>query len=294
MAKLRARSRWALPVIASVLVGLTAGNTKAEDTSLRFSEPEKYWKTEKAIVLDSDVMVAKLVELGAAQSAAYKNAAEVRELPGEIKALILAELTDGKGVHVETALTALGSLAGFSCQMAIREDFVKSGKITLEQAFTTVGTADGQTYYMGDLLNEGLVATRKGNLSVWGIVAAAPHHLGKDLPDLMPIFKRTGATLGSDDFGVPDLPKRHMPDQMPIELLQKFWNVTRNQLVLAELAPSQWPYVISQAAQQLIMDGKDVLDPSLAARIVMEAAVPMSKVSPDQVPRATLEAASAN
>ena len=85
-----------------------------------------------------------------------------------------------------------------------------------------------------------------------------------------------------------------MPDQMPIELLQKFWNVTRNQLVLAELAPSQWPYVISQAAQQLIMDGKDALDPSLAARIVMEAAVPMSKVSPDQVPRATLEAASAN
>ena len=66
---------------------------------------------------------------------------------------------------------AVGALAGFAAQMAIREDFIKSGKIAADKAFNVVATQDGSTYYFGDLLNEGLVATRQGNYSVGTLVA---------------------------------------------------------------------------------------------------------------------------
>ena len=43
------------------------------------------------------------------------------------------------------------------------------------------------------------------------------------------------------------------------------------------------PFVLGQAAQKVILEGQDVLDPTLGAKIVMEAAIPMSKIDPSRV-----------
>jgi hypothetical protein len=98
-------------------------------------------------------------------------------------------------------VATLGALAGFAVQMGIREELVKSGKIAVEKAFVTVTAKDGSLYYFGDLINEGLVASRQGQVSVWGLVAGAAQNLGaKALPDIRDTFAHVSHTVGGQQF----------------------------------------------------------------------------------------------
>ena len=74
-----------------------------------------------------------------------------------------------------------------------------------------------------------------------------------------------------------------MPRRLPFELLDKFWNPVRNYLAASTSSPSQWPFVLAFAAQLVMLNTKGIIEPGIAARIVMEAAVPMSKVDPRRV-----------
>jgi hypothetical protein len=242
------------------------------------------WQSERAQFLDHPDVLTKarvLLKSGIAGTGKKYDAAEVA---GNIVELVFGETRDSRGVHCETALTTLGALGGFAVQMGIREEFVKSGKITNAKAFTTVKTKDGSTFFFGDLLNEGLWTSRQGQYSVWTMVCGAAHHLGAtSLPDLKEIFAHVASSVGADNFGIPRLPSQNMPRHLPIELLNKFWNPVRIHLVTSVSSPGQWPLVLGLAAQQAIVKTKDVIAPGLAARIVMEAAVPMSKVDPRRV-----------
>jgi hypothetical protein len=230
---------------------------------------------------DTHAKARQLLKNGIAGTGAKYDSGQVA---GKILDLVLGETAEPEGIHVETVLTALGALAGFSAQMAIREDFVKSGKISAEKAFNVVTTADGSTWYFGDVLNEGLVSTRQGSLAVWSLVGGAAQQLGaKDLPDLKDIFAHVSRTVGGTDFGVPRLPPEHMPQQPPFELLEKFWNPVRNFMATSVGSPSHWPLVLGYAAQLAIKRAKGLVDPGMAARIVMEAAIPMSKVDPQRI-----------
>lgn len=234
--------------------------------------------------LDKDEILIKLRELMKGGIPGSEKPTSAEETANRLVDFIFSEVKDSRGIHIETALTALGSLAGFSVQMAIREELMKRANISEKSAFTIVVTKDGGKYYFGDLLNEGLAEPKKGNLSVWSFVGGAAQKLGaKQLPDLDSIFGHVSKTVGSNSFGVPRLPAQHMPNQLPIVLLNKFWNPTRNALVTSVKSPGQWPFAIGLAAQYAIIKGKDVIDPALAAQIVMEAAVPMSKVDPSTV-----------
>jgi hypothetical protein len=196
--------------------------------------------------------------------------------------LIFGELTaPNGGIHAETALTTLGALAGFSSQMAIREFFIKSGMISEEKAFVVIGTKAGQTFYFGDLLNQILTSTKKGEWSVWAFVGGGAQRLGaKALPDIQEIYAHVAASVGHENFGIPRLPPQNMPHAGAAELLEKFWNPVRNYLVLNVDKPSSWPLTLGVAAQKAMIRAKDIVDPALAAKIIMEAAIPMSKVNP--------------
>ena len=77
-----------------------------------------------------------------------------------------------------------------------------------------------------------------------------------------------------------------MPRKLPRVTLVENWSRISKILRGAGRAPQDWPLDLAVAAQKLIVMGKDVLPPSLAARIVMEAAIPMSKIDPRTVPEA--------
>jgi hypothetical protein len=215
------------------------------------------WKTPRGQFLDHPDVHTKVQQIAQGGMAGTEKRFASNEVARNILELLVGEISDASGIHAETVLATLGALAGFGVPMGIREDFIKSGKIAKEAAFTTVTTKDGSTYYFGDLLNEGLVASRPGNYSVWTLVGGAAQRLGaKSLPDLKDLFSHVSRSVGGKEFGVPRLPLRNI----------------------------QWSLILAFAAQLfMVNEAKDIIEPGLAARVVMEAAVPMSKEDPRRV-----------
>ena len=79
------------------------------------------------------------------------------QISAKLRASLEGQLSDPRGrIHVETLLSALGAMAGFGCQIAVREA-VKAGQLNPESALVEVTTNDGGTYYFGDQINQPLL-----------------------------------------------------------------------------------------------------------------------------------------
>ncbi len=212
-----------------------------------------------------------------------------QELPASDRVLqfLMEKLMDERGIHIETIFCALGALSGFGCQMAIREGLIKTGKVTEGDALVEVVTTSNEVFYFGEFLNEPLLSVAPGRISVLSLILAATEAAGgKMFPDIENIVLKTADTCGTPEFYEMNLPKDHQPHITPLEALRRFWPECQAVLEAANTDPIHWGWIIAQAAQTLIMQGKAVLEPEMAAKIVMEAAIPMSKMSPAAVLRA--------
>lgn len=180
-----------------------------------------------------------------------------------------------KGTHIESLLCALGALAGYACQASIRAQASANG-MSETAAFQTVATKDGKQYFFGDPLNNALVGAQ---YSVWGLAGGAAQHVGvNEFPDLDEIFRHTASALGGDQFGIPRVPDNHRAHDTPINYLKAIWPSLFPTVKLFCPNPVDWPILYGLAIQEVIEAGKSVIDPSLALKIVMESAIPMSKV----------------
>lgn len=192
----------------------------------------------------------------------------------DLKSKFLELSKDEKGVHIETALGVLGALAGNYCLIsgvAIQEASAgKAGNIQ------RIGAKDGKTYYVGELINRPLLTDQ---LSVWELVGGIAQQLGaKQLPDIKEIVEYTAKTIGNSNFGEPRIDEKHKLRKNPIKLIQEYHPVLINIITQHTQNPLEFPILLGLTIQQLISDGKVVIDPSISAKIVMECAVPMSKL----------------
>lgn len=205
------------------------------------------------------------------------------DIPTRIADWLMRELKDQRGIHCETILTVVGALAGYAAQQALWEGMVKPGKLAITQAFTVVETNSGATYFFGDALDTIIASMEPKHLSIWKIVAGGALAGGGDhLPDMGNLLRHCAATAGTSAFGLPRLPDDHLPSILPRAALERFWPGARLLLALAE--PLHWPLHMANAAQKLMQAMKGSIAPDLAVRIIMEAAVPMSRVDPTTVP----------
>ncbi|GHU13123.1 hypothetical protein AGMMS50225_22590 [Betaproteobacteria bacterium] len=193
----------------------------------------------------------------------------------EVFQRLLEGMKDSKGVHIESLLTALGALAGYACQADLRAQALAKG-MPETAPFQVVGTKDGKYYFFGDPLNNILAGDQ---YSVWSVVGGAAQHAGaKEFPDLNEIFQYTASVLGSEQFGIPRVPENHKPGDIPLNYLKVLWPALFPTIKLFCPNPTDWPILYSLAIQEAIYAGKGAIDPDLAFRIVMESAIPMSKV----------------
>jgi hypothetical protein len=205
------------------------------------------------------------------------------DIPTRIADWLMRELKDQRGIHCETILTAIGALTGYAAQQALWESMVKPGKLAITEAFKVVEMASGATYFFGDALDAILASIEPKHQSVWKIVAgSALTGGGEHLPEIGNLLRHCEATVGTSAFGLPRLPDDHLPGILPRAALERFWPGARLFLALAE--PLTWPLHMAYAAQKLMLAMKGSITPDLAVKIVMEAAVPMSRVDPTTVP----------
>lgn len=134
-------------------------------------------------------------------------------------------------VHPPTVLAALGALAGFGCQMAVREGLVKSGRLTEAKAFEVVQTPEGDDYFYGEELNKMLMLNPN---SVYAIICGGLMKAGNlEFPDVEASFKKVLESFGGPNFGRPDVPPEYQPKVSPLDCLRRFW---------PELLPAAAPY----------------------------------------------------
>jgi hypothetical protein len=195
---------------------------------------------------------------------------------GAIVERILSTMSDDKGVHVESAFAALGSLAGYACQQSALKE-MKSNKSTGgEDAIVTISDEQGNHYYYGNGINQPLLEDK---LSVWSLVGGAVQSYDGTLPDVNAIVEHTTASIGTPEFGQPRLPEDHPIRYTPIQCLE-LWQPLKTEILDNLPVPAgDWGMAYALAIQSLMDQAKEVLSPSIAGLIVMECAVPMSKVT---------------
>lgn len=194
----------------------------------------------------------------------------------ELAPRLIEAMKDHRGVHVESLLCAAGALAGYSCQAAVR---ARNRALGIDECsgLTLAKASDGRTFLFGDPLNKYLA---ENELSVWGIAAGGAQDAGcTRILDISAIFKHVAASVGSSNFGVPRLPDGHPVHEHPPSYLERFW--PRFAPMIARFCPNpdHWPILLGLALQELISQTRGALDPCVALQVVMESAVPMSKVS---------------
>jgi hypothetical protein len=187
------------------------------------------------------------------------------------------------GQSSETILSAAGALAGFAAQQALWEALVRPGKVSAEKLFMRVETKSGETFFFGDFLNKVLASTKTGELSVWRLVAPVAALSGAKVPSLQPLFEHATEKAGTPEFGTPAYLTKLQLKEPPRQAL-RHWPRIKSILVTAGKEPLHWPLEIAVAAQRLIETRDQELPSDIAALIVMEAAVPMSKIDPRTVP----------
>lgn len=193
----------------------------------------------------------------------------------EVNQRLINAMKNEKGVHVESLLCALGALAGYACQANLRAQALEKG-MPETAAFTVIDTADEKKYFFGDPLNQVL---SESQYSVWGLAVGAAQHNGcSSLPDIAEIFGHVSKTVGGVEFGIPRIPDGHQPGDTPINYLKVLWPSLLPTIKQFCQKPSEWPILLGLAIQEIMDMGKGVIAPDLALKIVMESAIPMSKV----------------
>jgi hypothetical protein len=178
-------------------------------------------------------------------------------------------------LHSRSLLCALGAVAGHACQASVRAQSIAAGK-SGDAPFVLIEGEDGRSYLSGNAMN-GPLAEHK--MSVWNLAAgAAQLHGTQALPDLEEIFAYNASVVGTQKFGLPRLPPDQPLSGMPIEFAKRLWPVVQITVVKHTANPKLWPIAAALAVQEAIAVTKEIISPAIALRIVMESAIPVSKI----------------
>jgi hypothetical protein len=199
------------------------------------------------------------------------------------KTEVLAKITNAlaqsnpKGVHAESLFCILGALAGFSCQTALFFRCISEGKSVLMGLNVLGPCENGKCYFFGHALNDQLVEAKH---SVWTLSAGYAQKLGcKDLPNLEELFDYVSSSYGKNNFGVPRYSNpTNTASDLPIVYLKNIWPVLLPTIKYFCPNPNEWPVLFGHVIQEAMEQTKDIIPPRDALVIVMESAVPMSKI----------------
>jgi len=214
---------------------------------------------------------------------------EREALGRSIAAVLMAKQIRQAGrIHPQTILTEIGALAGFATQIAIRKSVIAPQKLNPDNVLVEVVSKNGEKFYFSDMLNWMLFEnTTQPPYSIWAYVSAVvPEESRALLPDLAEIVSNAARTVGTRRYGIPRLPSVHMPQKMPRAALDEHWRIVQQEFGTSQRSPAEWPFDLAWAAQWQMLTSRDQVAPPLAAAIVMEAAIPMSKIDPASVPGA--------
>jgi hypothetical protein len=227
---------------------------------------------------DNEVQKIALLDAAIENERANNPMAPLKIGAQELVEMLITVMKTERGVHVESLLAALGSLAGFCCVDSALKQAIALNKNTRECGIVDVEMSDGQRFYTGDAINYLLA---EWETSLWALVAGIVNQLGsEDYPDFREIAVHVVKTFGDSKFGHPRVSETHKPHDIPINYVRYLWPLILPLVEKRALSSKDRTLLFGFALQNVIEMGKGVIPPSTAGKLVMECAVPMSRIDP--------------
>lgn len=197
--------------------------------------------------------------------------------------MVYRMLQDAKGARIEDLLGILAATGGFFCSVAAMKDIVARGTDPVDNEIVMIAGNDGRKYQFGDFPNRYLLEDEFALLSL--AMGAAVHNGAQlTLDDASSVMGHVASSAGTPDFGTPRLPDQHMPLDTPVGIAINLFQKIGEALDKYEVPYVKRPEAMGFALQRAIDMGKDALDPQTMIKIVIEYAVPPSRIAPGDLP----------
>lgn len=198
---------------------------------------------------------------------------------GSLFDLFARLLASDRGVRIEDLIAALASIGGHLCLTSAIDELAKQGLSTKAAGMMEVADREGNLYFFGDAPNR-LLAESETSLLSLALGAAQAHGAPISFDMVLESMRRTAGAVGSAEFGRVDVPEANRPGSSAFDWVQHGRHKLIEALDAYEVPQSLRPAAVGFALQRAISEGRQVLDPLIAARIAIDCAVPMAKVDP--------------
>jgi len=189
-------------------------------------------------------------------------------------AAVFSVLKDEKGIRIEDALAVIGAFAG---HMAIRAA-MNAGASGDEERLTVIAAANDESAFYGPAITDFLISLQP---SLFNLVAGGVQNAGgTNMPDPNLLLQRHIRTIGTEGFGIPIIPDGNQLRATPRNFLVQLWPLLEPHITVFEKSPAGLCAAMGVAAQDLIVQGKDAVNPDVAAEIVMQSAFATSSIPP--------------
>jgi hypothetical protein len=185
-----------------------------------------------------------------------------------------------KTASIPAMLNAVGACGGFAAQVAVWRELVLPSNRNPGEFLVYANTKSKETFFFGEAINQFLFATppdRLSFLSVAGAALSSP----SELLDIAELAGHVADSLGTEGFGRPRIPPSVDLPELPRDALTRTWGKVAR--ILQTHRPAEWPAVLGAVALNIIDTKRKALAPPVAIRILLEAAVPISKLNPATV-----------
>ena len=182
-------------------------------------------------------------------------------------------MTVGGQLHPQSAVSAMGCLAGYACQADVRAKYVLMSKMPEEDVFEMFSDRSGRHYFFGELTDKLLIGS---GYSLWAMIS----RISSELPDINEILGYVSSAAGSESFGTVRGVK--VGDTMQ-SYLKMLW-APMSALAMQYCEPGELHIVFGAALTKMLMTfirqgtgGKELV------RISMESAVSMSRIEINEI-----------
>ncbi|PCD04226.1 hypothetical protein COC42_08035 [Sphingomonas spermidinifaciens] len=189
---------------------------------------------------------------------------------------------EGTGIRIENLLALLASVGGQQCLLPILAMLGGEGRPLKDVGMVQAKTEDGNVYFFGDASNRLLV---ESELSLISLAFGAARDCGAPVSMEMihAEMQHVASSIGDDEalFRL-DLPESHAVDS-PLNWAAHFSPMFVEACDLYRLPPMERAAAFGFALQRAIIEGKDAIDPMIAARIILSCAMRTSKIDPHRL-----------
>ncbi|CAG2145723.1 hypothetical protein LMG31506_03243 [Cupriavidus yeoncheonensis] len=184
--------------------------------------------------------------------------------------------------HLPSIMVAIGACGGFAAQLAVWRTLIQPFNRNPGDFLVHAQTKSNESFILGESINHFLFVTRPDRLSFLSTAAGGLQD-NHELPNISELAAHVMQTMGRETFGIPRYPGPGQYMEEPRAALNRTFGIVASYFLKDGHPPKNWPALLGLIARRIIDTHKHVLPPASAVKMLLESAVPMSKIDRGRV-----------